>query len=74
MSSASFYRPQTKIALNNENETLSLFDPFGARLDFYAYATSAKGVALARTGFSDDVCRVEPVPAPEPLPQEADQS
>ena len=62
-SSIRTYRPQSKIALNNENETLSLFDPLGVRIDFYSYATSTKGVALVRSGFSDDVCRADPVSA-----------
>ncbi|MFZ3232321.1 MAG: hypothetical protein WA194_02100 [Patescibacteria group bacterium] len=58
LSSASFFRPETKITLNNENETLSIFDPFAVRVDFYSYPTSTKGAALVRTGFSDDVCTV----------------
>ena len=74
----SFFRPETKITLNNENETLSLFDPFAVRVDFYSYATSIKGTALARTGFSDDVCRVSmpadsgiPNPSPEIPPTDS---
>lgn len=60
LSSASFFRPETKITLNNENETLSLFDPLGLRADFYSYPNSVKGEVLVRTGFSDDVCQVSP--------------
>lgn len=51
-----FLRPETKITLNNDNETLSLFDPFGKLVDYYAYATSSKGVPIVRSGFSDVAC------------------
>lgn len=68
-----FFRPESKITLNNENETLSLFDPFGAVVDSFSYASSSKGVPIVRSGVSVPACPVpeEAVPSSETVPDQA---
>ena len=42
-----FFRPQTRITLNNTDETLTLFSATGAKIDEIYYTTSTKGVFLS---------------------------
>ncbi len=41
-----FFRPQTKIILNNTDESLKLFSHTGAKIDEISYMTSTKGIFL----------------------------
>lgn len=51
-------RIRSKIFLNNEDETLRLFDPVSILVDEFSYSSSSKGVPLFREGISLPVCGV----------------
>ncbi len=49
-------RNQSKITLNNEEETLRLLDSFKTVVDEFSYVSSSKGVPIFRTGFPVSQC------------------
>lgn len=67
-----YFRPESKVTLNNENETLSLFDPFGSLVDSFSYPSSSKGVPVVRGGVSVPACAVPEaaVPSSEDAPDQ----
>jgi len=50
-----FFRPETKITLNNENESLFLRNTSGTLLDSFSYVTSLKNIAIFHT-VSNEMC------------------
>ena len=63
-----FYRPETKISLNNDVETLFLYDVAGTLVDSFSYSGSQKGVPVIRP-FSIPACISAPTdPGIPPAP------
>ena len=50
-----FFRPETKITLNNENESLFLRNTSGTLLDTFSYVTSIKNTVIFQT-VSNEMC------------------
>lgn len=42
------YRPETKIVLNNDKDTVTLFDPMGKVIDSFAYGQQVSGHSIGR--------------------------
>jgi Lamin Tail Domain len=51
-----FGRPDTKLELNNVNESIHLRDPSGTLISEYAYENSVKGEPISISGVQDDTC------------------
>lgn len=76
------FRPETKITLNNDTDSVTLFDPTGQVVDFFQFDSPGSGLSWGRDpqnmewlvftsptpGVSNVVEEIGPEPVPDPLP------